>query len=246
MFDTTSEAATDEQQVQAETTPHRLTQMALAGAGNPTSTKGLLVTLALLKQNCSLIASNPDVLASSEERGIAALVCARHVMAHLAEPFADLIVDYRYEIICEWFQWANDDARVEEFWTLLSNLLYGYAGHLSSDFGWRRAAGLIPEDDPHFSMPVWRTETGRYVCDLLAFLTPFDSDESIRERHVDQALALGHAEFGDAFGGVQVVPPLSSHLTRWYHPDGTWEMWSEDVPNFHDLLDEALSEMAQS
>src|SRR5690349_21549983 len=96
LFDTGNEAGTNEQQVQAETTPHPLTKMALAGAGNPTSTEDLPMTLALLKQQFTTVASIPSVLDSQDERADAALVCARHALAHLTEPFNDLTVDDRY------------------------------------------------------------------------------------------------------------------------------------------------------
>lgn len=241
MFGTTSKAAKDEQQVQAETTPHPLTKMALAGAGNPTSTEDLPMTLSMLKQQYTdVITGDPSLLNSGDERAAAALVCARHALAHLTEPFNDLTVDDRYDIICEWFQCPNDDPRIEEFWTLLSNLLYGYAGHMM-DTDWASVPGLVSDDDPLIAMPVWRTDLGHYGSDLLVFMTPWDSDEDIWS-HLGPVMRAACDQFGDRFIGIRVVPPLARYLTRWYYPDGSWEAWYEDVPNFRDLIDEALAE----
>lgn len=240
MFDMTGKAARDEQQVQAETTPHPLTKMALAGAGNPTSTEDLPMTLSMLKQQYTdVITSNPSLLNSEDERATAALLCARHALAHLTEPFDDLSVDDRYDIIFEWFHCTGGDTRTEEFWTLLSNLLYRYAGHMMHT-DWQPEAGFVTDEDALVAMPVWRTESGYYGSDLLVFMTPWDTDEDIWSQ-VGPAMRSACEEFGDRFIGIRVVPPLARYLTRHYYPDGSWEPWYGDVPSLTDLIDEALA-----
>jgi hypothetical protein len=242
-FDMETQAASDEQ-VQAETTPHRLTQMATAGAGTPTSTEDFAMNLSTLRQQYTAFVAQASVLGSSDKQAAAALVCARHAAAYLVEPFADVPVEVRCALIREGFQRSGDHPQVDEFWTLLSNLLCAYQRQ-TVDSGWTPAPGFLPEDDALLSLPVWLTDEGRYVSDLLVFMTPWDTEEDIH-LYVDPAMDRARKAFGDEFGGIRLVPPLSSYLTRWYHPDGTWEMWFEDVPNFYDLLDEALSEAAES
>lgn len=239
LFDSGMGESSDEQ-VQAETSPHPLTDMALAGAGNPTSTEDLPMTLSVLKQQyTAIINDDPSLLDSTSEQAAAALLCARHAAAHLAEPFADLTVNDHYDIIFEWFHCTGGDTRAEEFWTLLSNFLYGYA-EVSMETGWLAVPGHVPDDDSTWSMPAYRTDTGYYVCDLLVFMTPWDTDEDIWSV-VGPAMRSACEEFGDRFIGIRVVPPLARYLTRHYYPDGSWEPWYGDVPSLTDLIDEALA-----
>lgn len=240
LFDMTGEVETDERQGQAETNPYPLTRMALAGAGNPVHTEDLIVTLMLLKQQFTAVASCPSVLESQDERADAALACARHALAHLAAPFDDLSVDDRCDIISEWFSWSKSEPGTEKFWMLLTNMLYRYVEHMM-DLGWQPEPGFTPTDNPFIAMPVWRTESGYSGCDLLVSMSPWNTDEDIWAE-VGPAMQAACAVFGGRFLGIRVVPPLTRYLTRWYYPDGSWEHWYEDVPNFRDLLDEALAE----
>lgn len=220
MFDTTSKAAKDEQQVQAETTPHPLTKMALAGAGNPTSTEDLPMTLSMLQQEyTAYIVGDPTLLADPATLSGLALLCARHALAHLAEPFAALYPDDRFELIGDWFQTAAKTPESEPFWECLSNILHRYAMS-ACDPDWSPAPGVVPDDDA-WSMPVWRTAGGGYVCDYLTFLRPDEDEERIKD---EVALAFEHARtvLGDGVVAVRVLPILVGYPSRLHFPDRWW------------------------
>lgn len=217
VFDKSSEAASDEQ-VQAETTPHRLTQMAMAGADTSTSTEGLAMTLSSLREQYHSLLTHQYLSRLDVDLTSLALVCAQHAVTHLAHVFTHLSVDDRYDLIWKSFQCARDDDS-REFWNVLANILHRYAGHwVSSE--WEPAAGIFGEETA-LSMPVWRTEAGDHVLDLLVFMTPWDADEVV-EQAVREAVSHVLPTFGLNVIGVRLIPVFSAHLSRWYFPDMSW------------------------
>ena len=217
MFETDIEAASDEQ-VQAETTPHRLTQMATAGAGNPTSAEDFAMTLSTLRQQYRNLLADQNLNNLDVDLSSLALVCAQHAITHLAHTFTRLSVDDRYDLVWEWFQCDRDD-QAREFWNVLANILHRYAGHwVSSD--WEPMVGIFVEDGA-LSMPVWQTDAGDHILDLLVFLTPWDPEDAV-EQAVREAMSHAHSAYGFNVIGVRLIPVFSAYLSRWYFPDLSW------------------------
>lgn len=217
------DTSVDASDIHAETDPHPLTSMALAGAGNPVTGKRLTMTLSLLQQEYrSVITDDPSLVANDGQSAATALMCARHAAAHLTELFADLAVNACYDVIHEFFQTAGeytDDPNVDAFWECLATLLYGYARQSSAP-DWVPVEGVVP-DDGTWSMPAWRTPDGGYVCDLITFMTPWDDDDDIA-KVVETALAHARETFGARVRGIRLLPVFSPYLSRWYSPDLSW------------------------
>jgi hypothetical protein len=203
---------------QAEAAQQPLTQMVLKSAGYPASCRDLPATMSALRQTyLHEVTEYPDLLSDHETMSGAALICARHALAHLAMPLADLTSEERADLIFDNFHTVRVAEEAQPFWDWLSDVLYFYTGP-AYDQGWRSAPGVVPAD-VSMSMPAWRAPTGQYVCDLVTFRHP-DEDTS----EVDEAVtvALGHARMslGCDVVGIRVIP-LCGGPTRLHFADRT-------------------------
>lgn len=113
-----------------------------------------------------------------------------------------------------------DGARTDPFWSVLRAMLSGYFGGSFGQQGWEPHRGVLGEEGP--DMATWMLPNGDYVCDLLVFMTPWDSDEAIWE-HACEALEAAAPALGERLAGVRVIAPLARYLSRHYRWDGTWE-----------------------
>ena len=90
MFDTASEVAADEQQVQAETQPHPLTVATVPGAGTTATQETAMRVITLLQRDYAAAVS--DVLAAGhsgfEDMSALALLCARDAASTLGVALA--------------------------------------------------------------------------------------------------------------------------------------------------------------
>jgi hypothetical protein len=157
------------------------------------------------------------LLADHETMSGAALICARHALAHLAMPLADLTAEDRADLIFDNFHTVQVAEEAQPFWDWLSDVLYFYTGP-AYDQGWRAAPGVLPAD-VSMSMPAWRTSNGNYVCDLVTFRRP-DEDTSEVDEAVAVALRHARTSLGLNVGGIRVIP-LCGGPTRLHFADPT-------------------------
>lgn len=199
--------------LQAQAAQQPLTQMVLKDAGYPASCQDLPATMSALQQTYAHeVAHFPDLLGDPQTMSGLALICARHALAHLAQPFADLDEEDREELICDHFHSVPAGPATQPFWNLLADLLYLYVGP-AYEQGWRPAPGVVPAD-ASMSMPTWNPAHGAYVCDLPTFLHPDEDAAEVNEEVTD---ALHHARrAGTPAVGIRVIPlcggPARLHL----------------------------------
>lgn len=203
---------------QAHPAPRRLTEMVLRGAGYPTSCRDLPATMAALSRTYGHeVTEFPDLLCDSTHTSGIALICARHALAHLAQPFADLTEEDRQDLVYDNFLHVGPHADEARFGDWLVNILDYYTG-AAYDQGWTPVRGVVPAD-VSMSMPVWRTSSGKYVCDLLTFLHPTKDAAEVDEL-VDTAFQHAIVALGPSVLGIRVIP-LCGEPTRLHFTDPT-------------------------
>lgn len=243
VFDTdASKGQPDDAQGQAETKPHPLTVLTSTGADTTVTQESLMRVISLYQRHFAVTLE--EVLAEGytdpEDLTTFALFCARDVASTMGVDLHRLDNEAVSTLIKRFTPPDTQvDSEERHFWSVFTALLFMYFGEFSEP-DWEPQSGDWPLDEAAWSMSVWHTPDDHVVCDLLVLMTPWDSDDEVWE-HVASAMHLARRQFGDRLAGIRVIPPLTRYLSRWYHPDGTWEPLYEGVPNLDDLIQDALA-----
>lgn len=238
LFDITGEkAGTDGALGEAETKPHSLTVLSGTGAAPIAPQEGLVNVISFFQRHyaVTLSAVLADGYRAPEHLTALALVCAREVASAMTVDFLHVDDETRFALIKQFTPNITSCSEEQHFWSVFTALLFAYFDEFSEP-GWEPEPSAWTFDDGDYAMTVWRTLGNKVVCDLLVVMTPWDTNQDVWN-HVAPAMRLAREEFGDRLAGIRVIPPLSAYLSRWYHPDGTWEPLYEGVPTFDDLDD---------